>query len=67
MQNSFNHMYRWATNLSEVSLVDALKRVMEYVQSEQVLLKYPAFPRLPNSSWNIYLKQQGVAAIHASS
>jgi hypothetical protein len=67
MQNSFNNMYRWATALSEVPLVDALKRVMEYVQSEEVLLKYPAFPRLAVSSWNVYLKQQGVTAFHASS
>jgi hypothetical protein len=67
MQNSFNLMYRWATNLSEVPLVDALKRVMDYVQGEQVLLKYPTFPRLAVSSWNVYLKQQGVTAFKASS
>jgi hypothetical protein len=60
MQSSFNQMYRWATNVSEVSLVDALKRVMDYVQGEQVLHKYPGFLRKAASSWNIYVKQQGV-------
>ena len=59
-------MYRWATVLSDVPLVDALKRVMDYVQSEQVLPKYQGFPRLAASSWNVYLKQQGVTAFHAS-
>jgi hypothetical protein len=67
MQNSFNLMYRWATNVSTVSLVDALKRVMDYVQSEHVLQKCPEFPRLTTNSWNVYLKQQGVTAFHASS
>lgn len=60
MQTSFVIFYRWASSLSEIPLTDALKRVIDYVQGDHILQKYPGYPKRPASKWNFYLQSQGL-------
>ncbi|KAF7633210.1 hypothetical protein Mgra_00007401 [Meloidogyne graminicola] len=59
LQACFVQFYRWSTLLTEVPLTEALKKVMEFVQSEHILQRFPEFPKT-KSLWSIYLTKCGV-------
>jgi hypothetical protein len=46
MYTAFISMLRSATHPQEFPMLDALKRVSEYTQTEKVLTNYPGFPRV---------------------
>jgi hypothetical protein len=58
LQAAFVNFYRWSTLPAEVSLVDAIKKVMDFVQSEQILHRFPDFPKV-KSLWAIFLNKCG--------
>ncbi|CAK5010362.1 unnamed protein product [Meloidogyne enterolobii] len=59
LQACFVQFYRWATLMSEVPMAEALKKVMDFVQTDHILQRYPEFPKL-KSLWHIFINKCGV-------
>ncbi|KAL7077538.1 hypothetical protein ACQ4LE_003139 [Meloidogyne hapla] len=59
LQIGFVQFYRWATAMPEVPLTEAIKKVMEFVQTDHILQRYPEFPKL-KSLWSIYINKCGI-------
>uniref|UniRef100_A0A914KZ90 Uncharacterized protein n=1 Tax=Meloidogyne incognita TaxID=6306 RepID=A0A914KZ90_MELIC len=59
LQACFVQFYRWATLMSEVPMTEAVKKVMDFVQTDHILQRYPEFPKL-KSLWHIFINKCGV-------
>uniref|UniRef100_A0A914LYN1 Uncharacterized protein n=2 Tax=Meloidogyne TaxID=189290 RepID=A0A914LYN1_MELIC len=59
LQTCFVQFYRWATLMSEVPMTEAIRKVMDFVQTDHILQRYPEFPKL-KSLWHIFINKCGV-------
>nr|CAD2176544.1 unnamed protein product [Meloidogyne enterolobii] len=64
LQTCFVQFYRWATLMSEVPMTEAIKKVMDFVQTDHILQRYPEFPKL-QSLWSIFINKSDPAQLFA--
>uniref|UniRef100_A0A915MWA8 Uncharacterized protein n=1 Tax=Meloidogyne javanica TaxID=6303 RepID=A0A915MWA8_MELJA len=64
LQTCFVQFYRWATLMSEVPMTEAIKKVMDFAQTDHVLQRHPEFPKL-QSLWSIFINKSDSAQLFA--
>uniref|UniRef100_A0A915N6T1 Peptidase metallopeptidase domain-containing protein n=1 Tax=Meloidogyne javanica TaxID=6303 RepID=A0A915N6T1_MELJA len=64
LQTCFVQFYRWATLMSEVPMTEAIRKVMDFVQTDHILQRYPEFPKL-QSLWSIFINKSDPAQLFA--